>query len=222
MDDFYRTKTTLYVEGRDDFYVVIELLKRHGFNMDAQPRDVELHEAVLDIAGFGRTNLLDLVPTVVKTSTDRAVGFIVDADASTVGTWKAICDRIEKAAGASVQLPEDCPPDGAVADIPTLRGRVGIWIMPDNARPGLLEDFLQQLIRDGDSLLPLAQSSTTEAKKAGAAFKASSESKAVAHTWLAWQEEPGCPFGTAIKARYFDHNSASAQRFINWVRRLIR
>lgn len=108
-----------------------------------------------------------------------------------------------------------------MADIPELKSRVGIWVMPDNSNPGILEDFLQQLIDTQDPLLPLAKSSTATAKEAGAKFTISGTPKAVVHTWLAWQADPGCPFGTAIKAHYFDHQATSATQFLDWVRRLI-
>lgn len=36
------------------------------------------------------------------------------------------------------------------------------------------------------------------------------------HAWLAWQEEPGKPFGIALKAGYFDHQSPAADRFVDW------
>ncbi len=36
------------------------------------------------------------------------------------------------------------------------------------------------------------------------------------HTWLAWQEEPGKPFGIALKAGYFDHQSPAADHFVDW------
>jgi hypothetical protein len=85
----------------------------------------------------------------------------------------------------------------------------------------MLEDFLQRLVDEKDKLLPLAKSSTTEAKKTGAAFHATAEPKAVVHAWLAWQADPGCPFGTAIKAKYFDIDSPSAKEFLAWVRRLV-
>src|SRR5436190_24268592 len=36
-------------------------------------------------------------------------------------------------------------------------------------------------------------------------------SKALIHTWLAWQEKPGRPLGLAITARYFDATASYAQ-----------
>jgi Protein of unknown function (DUF3226) len=216
----YLKRTTLYVEGRDDLHAIASLLRAHEFQMDDRPRDVEIIEPKEGDTGPGRAGLLNLAPTVVKASTDKAVGFVIDADASAAETWKSICHCIETAAGGSFKLPKRCHSDGVAEDIAHLRSRVGIWIMPDNSSAGVLEDFLQRLIDGKDRLLPIAKSSTAEAKKAGATFKASAEPKAVVHAWLAWQKNPGCPFGTAIRARYFDPHSEKAKAFVNWVRQL--
>jgi hypothetical protein len=43
--------------------------------------------------------------------------------------------------------------------------------------------------------------------------------KARIHTWLAWQEEPGKPFGQAISARYLDPNLPAANTFATWLQR---
>ena len=103
------------------------------------------------------------------------------------------------------------------------RTRVGVWLMPDNQRIGTLEDFLRTLVEDADSLLPHAQESTTQAKKThGADFRDMDEQKAVLHAWLAWQEVPGLPYGTAIRARYFRQDSPVAERFVAWFRRLFK
>ncbi len=54
----------------------------------------------------------------------------------------------------------------------------------------------------------------------GAAFPEAKRLKAVLHTWLAWQERPGVPYGLAIKARYFGHDSPAARAFVEWFRRV--
>lgn len=221
MANRYLRKNTLYVEGRDDLFAVAELLKARGFQMDVDPREVHIHQAVLDDKGFGRDQLLKLIGPAVKASTDKAVAFLVDADDSAAGTWESVRARIVSAVGATFTLPAACPADGLVVDVPSLKSRVGVWIMPDNSSAGILEDFLARLVKADDKLLPIATSSTRDAKTAGAAFKPVAESKAVIHAWLAWQAEPGCPFGTAIKARYFDRNAPSADAFVTWVRRLV-
>jgi len=44
--------------------------------------------------------------------------------------------------------------------------------------------------------------------------------KSTLHTWLAWQETPGLPFGTALRAEFFRHDTEDALRFVAWFRRL--
>ncbi len=44
--------------------------------------------------------------------------------------------------------------------------------------------------------------------------------KAQIHTWLAWQENPGLPFGTAITAKFLDADRDQAGILINWLKRL--
>jgi hypothetical protein len=217
----YLKKTTLYVEGRDDLYSIADLLKKHAFQMDQSPRDVEIHPAALDDKGFGRSKLLELVGPAVKASTDKAIGFIIDADVSASDTWNAVCDQISKAAGPKLKVPKKCPSTGFVANIIALKSRVGVWIMPDNTAKGILEDFLKRLVKSDDKIITVAEFSTDAAKKAGATFKDIAKSKAIIHAWLAWQADPGCPFGTAIKSNYFDYEATSAQAFIKWVRQLV-
>ena len=50
----------------------------------------------------------------------------------------------------------------------------------------------------------------------GAEFAPQDQIKATLHTWLAWQKEPGLPYGTAIKAKYFGNNSPVAMDFVSW------
>ena len=45
-------------------------------------------------------------------------------------------------------------------------------------------------------------------------------SKALIHTWLAWQEDPGTPLGLAVTKRYLDGDHALAQQFVQWLLRL--
>ena len=50
------------------------------------------------------------------------------------------------------------------------------------------------------------------------AFFCNDSDKAVLHTWLAWQQVPGLPYGTAMRARYFRDDSPAAQAFVSWFR----
>lgn len=88
--------------------------------------------------------------------------------------------------------------------------------MPDCRHSGALEDFLQDLIKEDDLLLPHAEESVSKAKQLGARYSDVNTGKAVLHTWLAWQEEPGRPYGVAIKARYFGTESVAAHESVAW------
>jgi hypothetical protein len=93
--------------------------------------------------------------------------------------------------------------------------------MPDCATDaGKLEDLLDTLILHGDKLRPHARKSTDAAKKLGATFPSRDTIKAQIHCWLAWQEDPGKPFGTAINAKFFIHDSPQALAFLRWLKRL--
>ena len=44
--------------------------------------------------------------------------------------------------------------------------------------------------------------------------------KALLHTWLAWQKNPGRPYGTAITEKYLDNPHAQeADLFLDWFKR---
>lgn len=211
----YLQRTIIRVEGTNDLHTIAVLLQLHAFQMEKLPRDVEIEEKK------GKAPLLDTIGTAIKASTGQAVGFVIDADTDVSATWAAVRLQIEGAIGKTPKLPKECPRKGSVIDIADLKSRVGVWIWPDNTNPGILEDFLQGLVTASDPVLPIAESATNDAKKAGARFKSAYHRKAVVHAWLAWQKEPGRPFGVALKAKYFDHNAPFATAFVGWVRRLV-
>ena len=214
-------RSNLHVEGPNDVHVVHHLLLRHGFDCpirgDKRPQH-EFAESVPEITPAGdKDAVLATIKTAVPVSNDRSVGFILDTDENPRSRWRAVCDRLEV---FGLQLPDEIPNEGFVVDVEDFRARVGVWLMPDNQRAGALEHFLQDLVADNDPLLPLAESSTAQAMARGAEFAEIHRQKAVLHTWLAWQEVPGRPYGTAIQARYFRDDSPAALAFVAWYRRV--
>ena len=151
---------------------------------------------------------------------------MVDADidpenpgASIENRWRSIRNRL-------MALGLDCPvvpdPTGTILEgvVNLIACKVGVWLMPNNIDSGMLEDFLHGLIADGDKLLPIARKATTEAMATERRFPEIHERKAVIHTWLAWQKKPGQPYGLAIKAESFRHDSDTALTFVSWFRQL--
>ena len=213
------TRSYLYVEGKDDVNTIGHLLSKHGF-------DCPMYNYQLDESRFSRTvpfirgsdgkaDLLSSIPTAVQASSGRSVGFVLDSDEKIEESWQAVCGKLSE---FNVDIPKRIPENGYVFDVSSLNARVGIWLMPDNQRSGALEDFLIDLVNKNDRLYPVAKSATIEAKNKGAQFSSNSERKAVLHAWLAWQREPGLPYGSAIKAEYFQVDGLTASKFVNWYR----
>ena len=212
-------RSNLHVEGRNDVHAIKHLLLRHGFDCPTKsdPRSGdEFSENVPEIKAAGdRSKVLDAMETAVPVSTGRSVGFVLDADAVAENRWRAVRDRLGT---FELDLPESIPEGGFVGDVAAFKVRVGVWLMPDNRRGGALEEFLQDLIEEDNPLIPVAVRSTENAKAEGADFPESSRNKAVLHAWLAWQETPGLPYGSAIGARYFRDDSPAATAFVQWYR----
>ena len=208
----------LRVEGTDDHHTIKQLLLRHGIDIDHSGIDVKGSKWEGEDTG-GKKKLLDGMRTEVSISNDKAIGFVldVDADSTPEDCWRSVRTRLE---GTGLTLPDEIPEGGFVGDTAIFQARVGVWLMPDNRRSGAIEEFLQDLIVKGDALLQLADTSTVSAKKLGAAFSDAKQRKALLHTWLAWQKNPGVPYGLAIKARYFQHDSPSALAFVDWFKRV--
>jgi hypothetical protein len=207
-------RPVLHVEGKDDKHALINLLIRHGIDYDSKPWPAPYPTVA---AAGSIEDLLKIIPVAVKGSGNRPVGFVLDADTPLDQRWQAARDRLRRVA---IDVPDRPPPEGFVAESSRYKSRVGVWLMPDNEHDGTLEIFLRELIREPDPLIVHAESSTDEARRQGASFRDVDRLKAVIYAWLAWQHEPGRPYGQAIRARYFGQDSPAAARFVAWFRRL--
>ena len=207
----------LRVEGKDDEHVVWHLLLRHGIDCEHIPVAIKSPDSSGHQIASGIDALLEGMPTEVRSGTGRSVGFVLDADEDAGDRWNAVRDRLK---GVGLTLPHRIPQEGFVGEASTFQARVGVWLMPDNQRSGALEEFLQDLVHSNDPLMPIAERSTHEAKEQGARFPDTAQLRAALHAWLAWQERPGVPYGTAIRARYFSDDSAAAIAFVEWFKRV--
>ena len=212
-------RSVLRVEGPDDAHSIKHLLRLHGCTCPIgreQGENYTENAPAIQPAG-SVTALLEGMGDAIRFSNGRAAGFILDADEAAGDRWQDVCDCFR---AIELEPPSTIPQDGYVAEFAQYRSRVGVWLMPDNQRSGALEPFLIDLVNANDLLLHLANRSTDDAKKAGALFRDTSRDKAVLRTWLAWQEEPGLPYGLAVSKHYFRHDMALAGRFVAWFKRV--
>ena len=194
----------LLVEGRDDEHVVYALRDAHGI-----PK-------TFDVARKGGyTELLESIPVELKASDRERLAVILDADEKLQQRWEQLSYRLRQAGCAAV--PRRPQPEGTILTVsPGLR--FGVWLMPDNRLPGMLEDFLAFLVPEGDDLLPRVDRFLDGIPENLRRFPAPHRCKARIHSWLAIQEEPGRPLGQAITNRYLDAQQSVIEPFLKWIR----
>jgi len=145
-------------------------------------------------------------------------GIVVDANGDVDARWASIRNIL--LSEGYPEAPDSPAPDGTILSAPG-RARVGAWLMPDNASPGMLEDFAARLIPADDYLWARAAEVVDGIPDEHRRFAAGHRSKAVVHTWLAWQETPGSPMGQAIGQGSLPATAPDALRFVAWLRRLM-
>ncbi len=92
--------------------------------------------------------------------------------------------------------------------------------MPDNTIAGMLEDFIRLLVPPGDVLLTFAEECIDEVIVRDRRFPAGHGCKALIHTWVSWQKEPGTPLGLAIKNHELSAAAPATLPPIQWLRRM--
>jgi hypothetical protein len=197
----------LVVEGPDDKHVFWAILNHHQF--------APLFE-IRDEGGF--ETLIKRMSVHLKAASDlQRFGIVVDANSDIQVRWKEVKSALERAGYAGV--PDSPDVDGTVLDRDDMP-RAGVWIMPNNTLPGMLENYMSFLIPTGDGLFERAERCVGDIPIEERRFAEVHKTKAVIHTWLAWQDDPGTPLGQAITKRYFDPEGPAIQGLIAWLTRL--
>lgn len=213
----------LLVEGTDDLHVLAHIFKAHGFEGKITIRDQEGVEKVkkgLDEDYFAE--LLADLSVEIKGSEVTALGIVVDADLDINARWQSLADRLKELNYKDV--PSMPNPNGTILfhneDLP----KIGVWLMPDNTLPGMLEDFVQLLIpNEQDKLWQRAVKTVDAIPKKERRFvgkKSDKTSKAKIHTYLAWQQRPGVPYGIAIREKFLTADSPHTNNLMNWIKNL--
>jgi hypothetical protein len=202
-------KKVLLVEGADDVHVIKHICGNRGVN----PIDEIAPQQNVE-------RLLENFPVRLKESDIGILGIVLDADTDLAGRWDALRHRLTQAGYGDV--PQHPDSAGTILESPpnTLLPRFGVWIMPDNQSTGILENFLHFLVPAGSQLFGHVQASVASIPVAERRFSQVDEPKAVIHTWLAWQAEPGRPLGTAITAKFLDPNVPVVDILVAWLNAL--
>lgn len=198
----------LLVEGKDDEHVVRHLCQAHQIDISfdiTQPEE------------DGIEQLLDQVPTRLKQPDMQRLAVLIDADEDVQSRWGQLRDRLRRAGHRSI--PDEPAQNGTVIDLPSDFGtvRLGVWIMPNNRLPGMLEDFAAFLVPENDKMMPHVDRFLEAIPEEDRLFRDVHLAKARIHSYLAVQEEPGKPLGLSITCRYLDASREVIRPFLKWL-----
>lgn len=195
----------LLVEGNDDQHVIWALCGKYAI---AETFDV------IDCEGI--TNLNEQIPIRFKQADITTIGIIIDADTNLKNRWSSLKSILEV---QGFILPNEIPLDGSIARNNNVK--VGVWIMPNNNLNGMLEDFISFLVPKEDKLLPIVTSTLNSIETENLnLYSLTHKSKAIIHTWLSWQADPGTPMGLSITKKYLNTDEETCTKLINWLNQL--
>ena len=218
----------LFVEGADDQHTIWAICEHfkvdETFIVEVPDGRGKINPKARPTEKGGIDNVLKAAELNLIAGSDavKRLGIIIDADDDLDEQWKRVHRILEKA--GYINLPDSPDSNGTTIEqefLPTF----GIWIMPDNQIRGMLEDFLEFLIPDKDEnevwikAVKCSQEILDEIREEKR-FSEIHLSKAKIHAYLAWQNEPGKPFGTAITAKYLQADNLHCKIFVGWLQRL--
>ena len=214
-------KQRILVEGAD-IHLILHLCMAQGVNGLLKGFSSEedfKQNFLINKEKRGKNEVLRDIRAAIKDPDITNLGIVVDADDSAESTWQSVRAALEKT--GCTNLPAKPESNGLIlqpnSNLPYLQKTIGVWIMPDNQSPRAIEDLFLQLISEENYHLQRAKTVVAELIAEGQnLFSKTSSNKAEAHTWLAWQEEPGKSMGLAIKSSWVNAEHPLAARFASW------
>jgi len=174
--------------------------------------------------GRGKGNALKLLPTLLEQMRDgqiKRLAMVIDADfkeADGLGfheTLKKVA-MILKDHGYKVSATLKSRSGGYTIKHSDGLPDFGLWIMPNNASDGLLEDFIKNSISANQKdLLKTAVDVVGTLKTP--LFKSIHRSKADVSTWMAWQKVPGQALHAVVGGKLVDFTSGEAKQLMDWL-----
>lgn len=202
-------KFQLLVEGKTDCHATIAIWNHHYAENRFKIKTCESDENVLK-----KLNAL-----IVSSQRPNVIGIVLDADDEPAERrLQQINSKIEK---YGYDLPDNLNSRGTVIESVESFPKIGIWIMPNNKDQGLIEDFYIKLA-PSEVISHVNEVVENAVKEGYTKFREVHKSKAVIHTFLSWQDEPGYPIGKSITALKFDCDYKDAISFVNWLNDLFQ
>jgi hypothetical protein len=202
----HKGNRVLLVEGKNDCHVIGALCQAHDL-----PETFGIYQCDGDDKLFKRLDAL------IPSENIEIIGIVLDADNPDFNArWQQVKALLTF---YNYNTPKQPDPKGTLIASQDEKPRIGVWLMPNNQDTGMLEDFLMKLAQP--NRIDWARHCVDSAQqKTFTSFKEAHHSKAVIHTYLAWQDEPGNPLGQAITAHALQPHTDIAHQFTDWLNRL--
>lgn len=185
------TKNILLVEGEADRGFFEALCRMLGISVDvrvATPKDTggthNTKEGVL-------SHLTKVLLPQLQDGQLERIGVVVDADRAMHGSgFAATLQRFTEALAQSNYRRNPVATSGLVFTHQDGLANLGLWIMPNNADEGMLEDWIKQCLHSDETGLYQHGEASIDAIPGAPKFQPWHRTKAEVATWLAWQKKP--------------------------------
>ena len=215
MNDIEQIKSNrlLLVEGNDEKWFCIHLLETIGLNENSDNLDIQ----VIDIQGnqnFGfALNTITKFPNFDDVTT---IGFVRDAEKNPAeSSYKSTCATIKKYI-SNYPIPE-------IGKVKMENGfKCGIFIMPNNETPGMLENLCLESVKTNslydkaENYVEQAETLLTKTDKVKY-----NKPKAMVQTYLAGQSEIVNTLANAAKKKIWDFSSPAFSDFGTFLKNLV-
>lgn len=213
------TDRILLVEGEADraFFEEICRILDLGASVTVAPPKRLAKEGAYNTKEGVFNCLPSLLDQLADGQTSR-LAVVVDADsAANGGGYKRTIDRVNKIVvdyGFALAESTLC---GIVFKHNDGLADFGLWVMPNNADEGILEDWIKQCIHPNEQGLFTHAEAVVAALPPPQKFKSIHRSKAEVATWLAWQKQPGHGPYRAVEDDLIDPNGTHYKNLIAWL-----
>jgi len=213
-------RNLLIVEGPGDRHFVNHLLMSRGFTAaaGANAKNFLVNKpsrpgaAAIKIIVAGSFNSLGkAIEDEFRPDETTGLAIVADMDLLADNRWESLRGTLEKFGFDS--LPGVPSKDGLVAR-QEQNPALGVWMMPNNESAGMPASFACKLVAGEDPAWVHARKTVATLPEGAGRFSRERHlEKALIHTWLAWQEEPGRQLGTAVAKNYLATDHDDVGRF---------
>lgn len=149
----------------------------------------------------------------------KRIGVVIDADwVAHGGGFTVSLQRFINFVTPSGYQPNPTVTSGLVFSHQDGLADLGLWVMPNNADEGMLEDWIKQCLHPGETGLYQHGEASIDAIPCGPKFQSWHRTKAEVATWLAWQKKPEHGLYNAVQPDLLNMDASLFKELHAWLR----